>query len=504
MNNNILSLFMAAAIVVLTVGCNEEEFLDRAPFGTYTANNFYETEAQITEATTGLYPLSRGLNANTLWQSQEFRSDNTTLQYNPNDRGGTATEEIDYFVLNSSSPIHSNIYNTCYTGISRANYILDRINEAVFENEDNRSLREGEALFFRAYYHYILVQHFGDVIIMNEPVRDDGTSLIGLERDPESEVLEQLIIPDLEVAINALPVEWERLEKGRVTQGAAQTLLAKVYMYRKDFAAALPVLNDIINSGTYRLQDNFRAVFDPLTEDNEEIIWASQFDAGAGQGSGFFLNWLPYTSGTDLTEGIFIGSRAGLNMPTQDMIRAFEPGDQRLEASIGFYDPEGEDPVPYVRKFVFPPVIQGGTDTDFPIFRYADVLLLQAEALLEVEGGLPNQVFETLNRLRARAGLPFYFPGNPVPELDLSTTEALQEAVRKERRVELAFENKRWEDLIRFDILEETMIAHGEEQKEIQAFFLDAFPEAYQEIRPLLAIPANEILLFNYRQNAGW
>ena len=102
-NKNLFLLLVAAAVVLLAAGCNEEEFLDRTPFGGYTANNFFETEFQITEATTGLYPLSRGLNANTLWQSQEFRSDNTTLQYNPNDRGGTATEEIDYFVLNSSS-----------------------------------------------------------------------------------------------------------------------------------------------------------------------------------------------------------------------------------------------------------------------------------------------------------------------------------------------------------------------------------------------------------------
>ncbi|MEM7572139.1 MAG: RagB/SusD family nutrient uptake outer membrane protein [Bacteroidota bacterium] len=503
-------LLQLAMLVVLLLGaaCNEDEFLDRTPFGGYTVNNFFETESQITEAVTACYALARGMYNGALWQANEFRSDNTTLQYNPNDRGGQATEEIDFFVLNSSSPIHGNIYNNVYSGISRTNFIIDRIDEAVFTEEANRPTREAEARFFRAFYHFIGVQHFGDIVVLTEPISDDGTSLIGLQRQPVEDAYNQVILPDLAFAIENLPEEWNRTNVGRITKGAAQTLLAKAHFYRRDFTAALPILNDIVASQQYVLQDDFRSIFDPMNENNDEIIWATQFDAGANQGSGFFLNWLPYTSGTDLTDGIFIGSRAGLNMPTNDLIRAYEPNDLRLEASIGFYDEDEEDPdnelVPYIRKFFFPPIPVDGTDTDYPVFRYADVLLMQAEALLEVGGGLPNEVFETLNRLRARAGLPFYFPGNPVPELDLSTTEQLVEAVQRERRLELAFENYRWQDLVRYGTVEEVMVAHGEEQKVTQAFFLDAFPDAYSQIRTLLAIPAEQVFLYNYRQNPGW
>ncbi|MEL7162029.1 MAG: RagB/SusD family nutrient uptake outer membrane protein, partial [Bacteroidota bacterium] len=208
------------------------------------------------------------------------------------------------------------------------------------------------------------------------------------------------------------------------------------------------------------------------------------------------------------TEGPF-RNIGGFNIPTCDLIDAYEPGDRRFDLSIGLYEDGKNNPntdsIYYSIKFLeLPFPTQGGIDVDFPIFRYADALLMQAEALVETEGGLPNQVFESLNSLRARAGLGFYFPGNPNPDLDLQTTEALREAIRRERRVELAFENHRSYDLRRYGIWEETMRAHGAVQKEKQAYFLDDFPEAYTEFKELLAIPPQQVELYGYTQNPGW
>ncbi len=128
---------------------------------------------------------------------------------------------------------------------------------------------------------------------------------------------------------------------------------------------------------------------------------------------------------------------------------------------------------------------------------------MKAEALVETQGGLPDAAFEIVNQLRVRAGLPLYFPGNPVPELDLSTTEQLTDAIRRERRVELAFEDHRWWDLIRYGNLIEIMTAHGEEQRMIQPYLND-FSDAYMNIRILFAIPFGQVEQYGYRQNEGW
>ncbi|MEL6926798.1 MAG: RagB/SusD family nutrient uptake outer membrane protein, partial [Bacteroidota bacterium] len=108
-----------------------------------------------------------------------------------------------------------------------------------------------------------------------------------------------------------------------------------------------------------------------------------------------------------------------------------------------------------------------------------------------------------LNALRSRAGLDFYFPGNPRPELNIDTEDKLREAIRQERRVELAFESKRYADLVRWNIFETTMMAHGIEMK-AQQDFLDQFADAYTNIRVLFPIPFEQVLKYGYEQNPGW
>jgi hypothetical protein len=504
-NRTLLPCLLLAGLVAFSTGCNEDEFLMRTPPNRYTPNNFFETEDQIRDATIGLYPLARGLYTGAIFQYGELRSDNTTFEFNRLDRGRSATEEIDYFLMNPNNGLHANIYDPLYTGIARANYIIDRIGDVPFEDETLKLEREAEAYFFRGFYHYLLTLHFGPVVPRLDPLRDDGESLIGLERQPIEEVYTLSVIPDLTFAIDNLPEEWEDDQQGRVTRGAAQMALAKAYFARRNFADALPILNDLVASGTYRLLDDFEDVF--FTDNNDEIIYAGQFDAGAGQGSEFMFDWVP-RSGDDISQDKD-RANTGFNIPTCSLIEAFEEGDERFEATIGFYDSDPADAtneiIPYSRKFLPIPFPQaGGVDVDFPIFRYADALLMQAEALIEVEGGLPNQAFENINRLRARAGLPFFFPGNPDPALDIQTTEDLRAAVKQERRVELAYEASRTYDLRRYGTFVETMLAHGEVQKEKQSEFLDELPEAYTNIRQLLAIPPQEVLLYGYEQNPGW
>ncbi len=504
-----LTPVFALLVVLLAAGCNEDDFLSYEPQSNYSVENFFETEFQATGAVNGAYTQLRELYNNALWRTVEMRSDNTTFIPNPNDRGTLAVEEIDYFVLTASSGIHGNIWGPAYRGISKTNYIIELIDPIPFADEADKLAKKGEASFLRAFYYYILTQSFGDAVKVTTIIESEAEAgaILELDRSPRAEVVNDIIIPDLEFAIENLPADWPSQDEGRATKAAAQMLLAKVYFADRNYAAALPLLNAIMDAGLYQISSDFRSLFGPGNQSNPEIIFANQFSVSANQGAGFFLTWLPYQSGTSITDGIFVASGASKNLPTQDLINAFEDGDRRFNATVGFYDEDLNDPdnalIPYSNKFLFAPVTQGGSDLNFPVFRYADVLLMKAEALLETQGGLSNEVFEIVNLLRVRAGLELYFPGNPNPDLNLSTEEELRQAVRRERRVELAYENHRWWDLMRYGNLREVMQAHGAEQRAIQPF-LDEFPEAYQNIRELFAIPFNEVERYGYRQNLEW
>ena len=498
---------LALLPLLFLLGACSDEFLDRAPINGYTSENFFEDEEQITQAVNGLYPIIRNLTINNYWVFTEFRSDNTTFQYNAADRGNEAYERIDYFQADATNGTLSNIWNSSYTNISRANFVLASLADAVFDNEENRIIREAEARFVRAFMYTNLTKLYGPVPLVDDVLLGESEA-VNLRRAPLDDIYNTLIVPDFQFAIDNLPAVWNAANEGRASGHAARVGLAKAYFQRRNYAAALPLLNAVIESGDYALMQQYRDVFDPLLEaSNTEVIFAAENDVAAGFGAGFFFNWLPQNSGTDITQSqTFIGGLAGRHIPSCDMIEAYEPGDRRFDAGVGIYvaDPEMPDTAYYIRKYVFPPVLPTGSDTDWPIFRYADVLLMQAEALLETQGGLVNEVFTTLNALRARANLPLYFPGNPNPALDLNTEAQLRTALRQERRIEMAFEGDRFYDLVRYGTLDETMRTHGEEQQVKQAEFLEVLGGGYDNITEYIGLPAQQVLLYEYEQNPGW
>ena len=498
---------LTVVLILLTgVSCSED-YLDLAPNSNYTTENFFENEQQITEAVNATYPIIRGLHLNNYWVFDEFRSDNTTFQYDPSNRGNEAYERIDYFQADATNGTIGAIFRSSYTNISRVNHILENIGEAVFDNEANRIVREAEARFVRAYMYAQLTKFYGAVPIVDKVLKDEAAA-VAVRQSSVDEVYAQIIVPDYEFAIANLPDVWDTNNRGRAGAHAARVGLAKAYFQRRDYASALPLLNEVVASGDFMLTQNYADLFDPMQEEtNREIIFAAQNSVSAGFGGGFFINWLPLQSQFAVTQSdVQILNNAGRQIPTCDMVAAYEPGDRRFEVSVGLYveDPAMPDTVYYIQKYFTPPLPLGGSDTDYPIFRYADVLLMQAEALLETRGGLVNEVFTTLNALRARANLPLYFPGNPNPDLDLSTEEQLRQALRQERRIELAFEGGRYYDLVRYGTLEEVMRKHGEEQLVKQAEFLEGLGPVYENITELIGLPAQQVLLYGYEQNPGW
>jgi starch-binding outer membrane protein, SusD/RagB family len=224
--------------------------------------------------------------------------------------------------------------------------------------------------------------------------------------------------------------------------------------------------------------------------------------ANGSEASNWIYRFAPHNSGSNLTFGLQGpgGAYAGWNIPTFDMVRAYEDGDLRKDASIGFYVRPGNrehdvaigDSIPFIRKYHHPFDVAGQTRENWPVYGYGRVLLLLAEALNEV--GQTGEAATYLNQVRKRAGLE--------PLSVLSQVE-FRKAVAHEQRLESAFENHRWYDLKRTDRAIEVMLAHGQEMQQ-RIPRLTAAAYSIEPFKLLYPIPYREVRLNNLEQNPGW
>jgi starch-binding outer membrane protein, SusD/RagB family len=500
------------SLIILTLlftAC--DDFLDVTPETRYTPTNFFQTEEHLNGAVVGVYQQNRALHNSLQWTFGEFLSDNSSFQFNPNDRGGLQTEQLDQFLALSDNGSISSYWNTVYTGISRCNYVLEKIDGITFTNQALREKRRGEVLFFRAWYYFNLVRLFGNVPYITNTFSTTGEALSErfTQRIPVADVYEAILI-DAQTAIDKLPVRWEG-EAGRVTKGAALMLKAKVYMARgaQFHAQAIPLLEQVTTLG-YSLLPNYKDVFDPAFKNNVESIFEIQYSFALEQSSNFLSSFVPWNSGSEIlgTSGP-AGSRAGLNQPTKDLIRLYRAGDKRKAATIGNYVilnnvtiDSDNDTIPYLAKYAFPFLDRGQQDVNWPMFRYADALLMLAECYNTVNP-LDQNAIGLVNLVRLRAGVPPLSDVSTDPTLVVSTAEELALAIARERRLELAFENHRWFDLVRTGKAVEVMTAHGIDERN-QKGDVAVLPQAYTNIRTVLGIPFSQVQNFGMTQNPGW
>jgi hypothetical protein len=491
-------IYIVLSAIVLVWGC--DDFLELEPATNYTALQFFRNEFEVDRAVTGIYARNRGIMANQQWLWGEMRSDNTSFQFNPADRGGQRVEALDEFLLNADDGSISNYWNDLYDGVARTNYVLENIDNVSYSSNLLKAQRKGETRFFRAWFYFNLVRSYGDVpLVTNTVVTPEGALDAEYTQRVDAGVVYDTIMQNIDYAISVLPQRWPTSETGRITQGAALMLKAKVLMEQQQYAQAIPPLEQLTMLG-YELMDDYEQVFNPDNKNNSESIFELQYDFDLGQASDFLSRFVPYNSGSDLLGGLATAnSRAGVNQPTQDLIDAYEPGDIRKDVSISVYVKNNES-IPYMGKFEYPFLDQGKQNVNFPVFRYADALLMLAECYTRVNG-LDQNAIGYVNLIRLRAGLPPLLDTSSDPDLVVSTQEELLDAIAQERRVELAFENHRWFDLVRTGRAVEVMTAHGIEQKQEKTTVL---PEAYTNIRTILAIPAQQVIQFGYEQNPGW
>ena len=439
------------------------DFLEQNPQTDLSENDFYKTADDILSAVTGAYSsLQEGDIYGNWYVFGESPSDNTRNQLS----GSVTTQnEFDQFYIDTQNSMIANFWKAAYKVINRTNTILGRI-DGIEINTELANRYKLECKFIRALMYFNLVRVYGDVpLVLKEISISESYDIL---REPKENVYNQ-IIADLKEAQD-LPVSYSTAEDGRATQGAAKALLANVYMTLHKYAEAETILAEIINSGRYSLLENtpgslnidgYKNVFSPVNHNSKEGIFEIQFlKGGYGEGSNYANNFAPENSGTNV---VAVGGTGGNNIPEMDIYNAYEEGDLRRDfsMSLGYYDNRKNNEwveSRYVCKFMDVPYQNNDASNNYPVIRYADVILMYAEALNQ--NGKTAEACKYLNMTRRRG---FGYQTTETSPVDLQTTDKAQFAlmVEQERRVELAFENHRWFDLIRTGRAVEVMRSKG-------------------------------------------
>lgn len=494
MKTKYISIFPLLAILsLLLVSCEEE--LDLQPISDIGEEEFYTNTNQINLAVIGIYNSLQGM-MNKEWVLTELRSDNTYMSPRNSETANVPYRQVDRFVLNSQNIYVAEYWRACYRTISLANNVISQID--VVENEDLKNQYEAEARFLRAHAYFNLVRLWGGVFIVETPI--SGQEAKTMDRSSESEVYE-FLIEDLEFASEFLPDEAAGSELGRLTKWAAKAELGKAYLTLGETYTqnAISTLSEVINESPYSYLNSYEEVFDISNEYNSEILFAVRYQAGSvGLGAPFANYFSPLQS----DDYVVTGSGDELNVPTTSMANTYYPNDTRKDASmsdfwIGF---EGQvNEYRYVKKYNSDFANVDDAGNDWPIIRYTDVMLLLAEAINENSG--PNaEALSLLNEVRERAGLTAYSSAEVGSYFDFKL------ALEQERKLEFAFENHRWFDLLRTGRALTVMNTHfATEDQYNDPNDPQFFTGPIQEFQLLLPIPQYEIDLNpSIAQNIGY
>ena len=423
-------------ILILLSSCN---LLDQTSESSFTPDNFYKNADDAKAAVNAVYdPLNTAnLYNQAMWVLQDQATDDAEWG------GGRSTanqakNDLDKYTFTPATSTFQSVWNAAYQGINRANAVQDRV-PAIPMDSALKSRLLAEARFMRGFYYFTLVRLFGSVpLILKETTSLDN---LAIAKSNEEEVFQQ-IIADLTAAESVLPLTYTGADAGRATQGAAKAFLAKVYLTRRNWTAAATKSKEVIDLGIYNLWDNFTDVFTLANKNGKEAIFEVQA-VGGGLGEGSFMQGYMRPN-FDRVNGI---AGFGDDPVTANLYNTYNPLDKRRDVTIKLYSATTTPAAPasitfpaYVRKYLDPSATANGEGSNnFPIIRYADVLLMYAEALNEQAAGNPA-AYDAINRIRRRAGLE---------DLTNLTQDQFRDSVLLERRLELAFEGHRWYDLVR-------------------------------------------------------
>ena len=475
-----LKILSVALSVLFLVSC-DKDYLEKSPPDKLAEEGFINSADRAKLAVNGIY--------------QQLQSSDLYGDYLPKFLGVPSGEillsntqplAINNFSFDASDTYMLNIYAALYQGIKRANTVIAEV-PGVTMDKTLQDRYIGEAKFLRAFYYWHLTNMWGDVILITAPVKSPDDVLIA--KSPQADVY-KLIIKDLQEAIPVLPVSYGSTDVGRATKGAAQSMLGKAYLYTKDYTQAESLLGQVINSKTYDLMPVFDQIWNRNYENNKESIFEVQFADIGG-------------SGTSSRNGAYlpgVNGGTGSSVATQRIVNAFTGNDPRLGYSIfrngdvfapnlttqsinlDTYKSTWSATGYNVRKGMVPILYLQGAGTNYPVIRFADVLLMYAEAANEL--GMIDKARDAVNRVRQR-------PTVNMPVLttaDTGNKADMFAAIVHEREVELAFENHRFSDLRRWGLAETVLKPLGYLPK--HRYF--PLPQLEIDINPQL------------KQNADW
>lgn len=458
-------LVLASLATLLMTSCGDS-FFDLEPASSVTIDKVYKTASDYNVAVIGCYAKLQS-QVNFYTECCEYRSDNLSL--GAPTAGTQDRYDIDHFTEKPSNGILSSYWANFNNNVYRCNLLLDQIDGANFA-ENLKKQYKGEAMFIRALNYFNMYRIWGGVPATKHVVSTAEALKVARYSD---EQMFDLIAGDLKEIVdnNYLPETYSSADMGRATSGAAKALLGKVYLTFHKWTEAKDILSQLI--GKYQLVSPIAQVFNVDNKNNNEIIFAVHFNKEIeGEGHSY---WYNLTNASDDTN------------QTSSLLNTFPTGDAR------------KDLITYVQVEKTVRLMNKFYDTKSPTFktvgndqillRYADVLLMYAEALNEIqydasEGSL---ALKYLNAVRQRAGI------SNLTAKQLPTQEKFRKGILVERQREFPYEGQRWFDLVRMGFAKSVMAENGVEIKDYQLLF----PIPQQEIEKV----GNKSILW---QNPGY
>jgi hypothetical protein len=437
-------LALTLVLIAAPSACND--LLTEQPKDRISTDAFYQTAADAKAAIAATYrPLSTGpiWGTNLQW-ALNAATDEARVGPEEENPNIVALTQLTWTTTNpyiAGSNASGGAWAGIYQMITRANLTLAKV-PGITMDETQKGLILGEAKFLRALGYFYLVRLYGDVPLVRTP---EEQLELG-PRAPQADVFTQ-IVKDATEAEAALPASWGATDKGRATKAAAQALLAEQYIWRKDWPNAATYAKKIIDGGLHGLQANYLNALLPGSQNRNEEVFAAQSSSVTGAPAIDIAAWeYPRNMNPNSNGGW------GTWQPLQTFIDSYPAGDYRKDVSFftSGLDPSGKVVtfLPHVYKFR-PSARPGQQDVNWPIYRYADVLLMYAEALNE-QGQTPSAI-DYVNKVRARARNGTGTENRAAPaDLAVSLTDVeTRTAIFNERKWELAYEGKRWFDLVR-------------------------------------------------------
>lgn len=497
MKKIIISILFIFTVSGLFQSC--DSFLEENPVDRYVVGNFYSGQTDAEAAVSAVYEKLYNIYERTMFLVSALPADD---EKNGLGMPNQYLQNLEFLRHTSENQFIRTMWQQLYSGISRANTAIENIPNITMD-ETIQSRLIGEAKFLRALYYFNLVRFHGDVpLILKLESAEDAMG----PRIPKEQIYEQ-IIKDLTDAENILPVSYPGSEMGRATKGAAKILLGKVYLTTNEYSKCVSKLTEVIESEAdfgYGLHDYFGDNWEKATEHGKEMVFTIDFMDTPGNGNGAMTLQGPKYSLPNSFPPLGLSNSNEADIPTVDLYSQFMDEDERKDETfrIDFISLIDESvhtssiPI-FVKYWEDNESVAGQSDANLHIIRYADALLMYAEALNEENQS--GKAHDNLNRVRERA-----FNSSDYNYTGLSK-EDFRTAVWKERRIELAMEGHRWFDLVRTGRFVQRMKDHSAYEASVAESNKVELAQNIKDYMILMPIPQREMDLNDQLvQNPGW